>query len=222
MQNRNAALLLISALALPLAACGQVVNDHITYALWKQNAPPASTVVTVKPVRLDVAFADGAVSLDTNNEAALNDFLANNHINNGNTVDLAIGPIVQGETAITVKRVNAIEGALGRRGITVDSIQGLPDTAPETVAVLGKLATVTPPNCPGYNAPITFNTELQPIAPLGCSNEMNLNLMVANPADLASGRPLPPADGEALALGVQRYREGKVPALQAPATTGTQ
>jgi type IV pilus biogenesis protein CpaD/CtpE len=46
--------------------------------------------------------------------------------------------------------------------------------------------------------------------------------MVANPADLAGGRPLPPANGEASALANQRYNEGKVPVLSPPVTTSSQ
>ena len=58
-----------------------------------------------------------------------------------------------------------------------------------------------------------MNTENQPVVVSGCSTEANLDLMVANPADLAGGRPLPPANGEASALANQRYNEGKVPVL---------
>ena len=90
--------------------------------------------------------------------SALNEFLVANRINNGNTVDLAIGPVQAGEGAVVVKRVNAVEAELGRRGITVDSIRGMPDGQPGTVSILAKAVTVVPPACPGYNAPINMNT----------------------------------------------------------------
>src|SRR5262249_412463 len=150
----------------------------------KQLPPNAQAQVSIKPARFDVTFNGDDGALDAANQSALNEFLAANHIVNGNTVDLAIGPVQQGEGALVVKRVNAVRAELGRRGITVDSIQGLPDGQPGTVSILGKAVTVIPPACPGYNAPSTMNTENQPVISTGCSNEANLDAMVANPADL--------------------------------------
>src|SRR3546814_6996877 len=40
----------------------------------------------------------------------------------------------------------------------------------------------------------------------GCSTAYNLGLMVADPADLASGRTLDPADAERASLSIFRYR----------------
>lgn len=222
MQHKTTLAFLFLAAALPLAGCsGQMINSF-PYATWKQSPPDATSQVTVKPARFDITFngADGVI--DGANQTALNDFLVANRVGNGNTVDLAIGPVPPGEGALVVKRVNAVEAELGRRGITVDSIRGVPDGQAGTVSILAKAVTVVPPACPGYNAPITMNTENQPVIPSGCSNEANLDLMVANPADLAGGRPLPPANGEASALANQRYNEGKVPALTAPVTTSEQ
>ena len=222
MQHRTAIALLLLAAALPLSGCGQMVNDHITYATWKQSPPDATPQVSVKPARFDITFNDAEGAIDGANETALNDFLAANRIGNGNTVDLAIGPVQPGDGPLVVKRVNAVEADLGRRGITVDSIRGMPDQQAGTVSVLAKAVTVVPPACPGYSAPVNMNTENQPVIVPGCSNETNLDLMVSNPADLAGGRPLPPANAEAAALANQRYNEGKVPVLTAPVTTATQ
>lgn len=219
MQHRTAVLILTLVLAIPLAGCGQMENNHITYATWKQAAPDATSQISVKPTRFDVTFSGNDAAIDSANETALNEFLAANQIGSGNTVDLAIGPVQAGEGAIVVRRVDAVEAALARRGIAVDSIKGLSDSQPGTVGILGKMVTVTPPACPGYNAPVHMNTENQPVIVPGCSNQANLDLMVANPSDLAAGRPLPPPDAEAMALGVQRYHEGKVPPLVAPLTT---
>ncbi len=222
MQHKITARFLPIALSFALAGCGQMINNQFTYATWKQSPPDATSQVTATPARFDVTFSGTDATVDNANETALNEFLAANRIASGNTVDLAIGPMQPGEGGIVVKRVNAVEAALARRGITVDSIKGLADSQPGTVGILGKMVTVIPPACPGYNAPAHMNTENQPVIIPGCSNEANLDLMVANPADLAAGRPLPPADAEAMALGVQRYHEGKVPVLTAPLTTQSQ
>jgi pilus assembly protein CpaD len=219
MKHRTAIALLLLAAALPLSGCGQMLNDHITYATWKQSPPSAAPQVSVKPSRFDVTFSDSEGAIDGANETALNDFLATNRIGNGNAVDLAIGPVQPGDGPLVVKRVNAVEADLGRRGITVNSIIGMPEEQAGMVSILAKAVTVVPPACPGYNAPTSMNTENQPVIVSGCSTEANLDLMVSNPADLAGGRPLPPANAEAMALANQRYNEGKVPPLSAPVTT---
>ncbi len=221
MQHKTLATLLLAAV-LPLAGCsGQQIN-HFPYATWKQSPPDATSQVTVKPARFDVTFNGQDSTLDGANQTALNEFLAANHVDSGHTVDLAIGPVQPGEGAVVVKRVNAVQAELARRGITVDSIRGVPDGQDGTVSILAKSVTIVPPACPGYNAPVTMNTDNQPVIVTGCSNEANLDLMVANPADLAGGRPLPPANGEAMALGSQRYNEGKVPAISGPIVTSSQ
>ncbi len=222
MKHRTAIALLLLAAALPLSGCGQMINNHITYATWKQSPPDATPAVSIKPARFDVTFSDSEGAIDGANETALNDFLAANRIGNGHTVDLAIGPVQPGDGPLVVKRVNAVEADLGRRGITVNSIIGMPEEQAGMVSILAKAVTVVPPSCPGYSGPVTMNTENQPVIVSGCSNETNLDLMVSNPADLAGGRPLSPASAEAMALGNQRYNEGKVPVLNPPVTTGGQ
>jgi len=221
MQTRTLAMLLLTV-ALPLAGCSGDLTQHFPYATWKQSPPEATSQVTVKPARFDITFDGQDAAIDGANQTALNEFLAANHVANGNTVDLAIGPVQPGEGAIVVKRVNAVQAELGRRGITVDSIRGMPDSQAGTVSILANSVTVVPPICPGTNAPVTYNTENQPAVVTGCTTEMTLDMMVANPADLAGGRPLPPGNGEAMALGSQRYNEGKVPALPGPIVTTSQ
>jgi pilus biogenesis lipoprotein CpaD len=221
MQKRTLAMLLLTA-ALPLAGCSGDMTQHFPYATWKQSPPEASSQITVKPARFDVTFDGADASIDGANQTALNEFLSANHVTNGNTVDLAIGPVQPGEGAIVVKRVNAVQGELGRRGISVDSIRGVPDGQPGTVSILAKSVTIVPPTCPGTNAPVHYNTENQPVIMMGCTSDITLDMMVANPADLAGGRPLPPGNGEAMALGVQKYNEGKVAPLPGPIVTTSQ
>jgi pilus assembly protein CpaD len=221
MQHRTAIAALLLAAALSLSGCGQEINSF-PYATWKQSPPEATPQITIKPARFDITFNDAEGAIDGANQTALNDFLVANRIANGNTVDLSIGPVQPGEGPLVVKRVNAVQAELGRRGITVDLIRGMADQPAGTISILARAITVVPPGCPGFNAPIHKNTQNQPVIPTGCSTEMNLDLMVSNPADLAGGRPLPPGNAEAAALANQRYNEGKVPVLSAPVTTSQQ
>ncbi|MGH6702377.1 MAG: hypothetical protein ACRECG_03095 [Bradyrhizobium sp.] len=127
MQHKTTLALLFLVAALPLSGCGQMINNHFTYATWKQSPPEATSQVSIKPARFDVAFSGDDSAIDGANQTAMNDFLAANRVGNGNSVDLAIGPVQPGEGGLVVKRVSAVEAELGRRGITVDSIRGMPD-----------------------------------------------------------------------------------------------
>src|ERR1043166_138094 len=137
MQTRVFATLLLAA-ALPLAGCSGDQVNHFPYATWKQSPPEATSQVTVKPARFDITFEGQDAAIDGANQTALNDFLAANHVGSGNTVDLAIGPVQPGEGAIVVKRVNAVQAELGRRGITVDSIRGVPEGQAGMVSILAR------------------------------------------------------------------------------------
>lgn len=54
---------------------------------------------------------------------------------------------------------------------------------------------------------------------LGCISDANLKAMVADPADLARGRPLGPADGERETRAIEAYQQGKVKPLEGSGTT---
>jgi pilus assembly protein CpaD len=79
----------------------------------------------------------------------------------------------------------------------------------EEIVVFAQTVAVLPPDCPGYNQPVTLDYEWRPNTRLGCANAINLGLMVANPSDLAQGRPIGPADAEMSAAAVNRYQTDK-------------
>jgi hypothetical protein len=50
----------------------------------------------------------------------------------------------------------------------------------------------------------------EPVIPdLGCATEANLRAMIADPRDLAGGRPLTPAQGDAAFAAAARHRTGQ-------------
>lgn len=69
--------------------------------------------------------------------------------------------------------------------------------------------------CPDWSRDPAFDYANLPLSNLGCANAVNLGLMVADPADLARGRPLGHADGVREAEAVSRYRADKVKQLEA-------
>jgi pilus assembly protein CpaD len=73
---------------------------------------------------------------------------------------------------------------------------------------------VTLPACPDWSRRSGLDFDNLPLSNLGCANETNLGLMVADPKDLVRGRPLAPADGVQQAEGIVRYRTGKVVELE--------
>jgi type IV pilus biogenesis protein CpaD/CtpE len=52
----------------------------------------------------------------------------------------------------------------------------------------------------------------------GCANDLNLQAMVDDPADLKRGRPLGPASGDRESTAVDTYRQGKIPPFGQTAT----
>ena len=48
----------------------------------------------------------------------------------------------------------------------------------DEVVVFAQTVAVLPPDCPGYNQPLTLDYEWRPETRLGCSNAVNLGLMM--------------------------------------------
>jgi len=55
-----------------------------------------------------------------------------------------------------------------------------------------------------------------------CANTVVLGRMIVDPLDLARGRPQGPGDGEALVLGVERYRTGKITPIKNQSVSGSE
>jgi pilus assembly protein CpaD len=76
----------------------------------------------------------------------------------------------------------------------------------DEVVVFAQSVALVVPDCPGYNQPIVLDYEWRPETRLGCANATNLARMVANPNDIAQGRPLGAGDGSNNVMAIQRYR----------------
>lgn len=82
-------------------------------------------------------------------------------------------------------------------------------------------ASSTPPTCPDWTknaTPDVFDTQS---SNFGCATAQAQGVMVADPGHLMRGQRLGPGDGEALALGIARYRAGEVtpPSTEVVSTT---
>jgi len=83
----------------------------------------------------------------------------------------------------------------------------------DVVRVIVRRHVVTLPGCPDWSAKPGNTWQNRVSSNWGCATAANLGLMVANPADLAGGRRMGPADGEFSATSIDRYRKGETKPL---------
>ena len=198
-------------LAATLAGCGTQPGRHLTYATWQQSEPLPRLRVESVPISHEVAFAPRSTQLGEVEREALLRFLRQTRVRAGDTVVLTAAPPEPGRPDRSAARFDALRVELARLGVSTRTMLGaVPGVSSDEVLITAQTLAVVPPDCPGYNAPIALDSEQKPILDIGCANAANLGLMVANPADLVRGRALRPADGEAAALSIQRYRAGQV------------
>lgn len=91
---------------------------------------------------------------------------------------------------------------------------------PDTAALLVGHYGVTTPGCPDWRKPTITDFSNQQSSNLGCANEINLGLMVADPRDLVRGRDEGMANGIRAESAVSGYRQGKLPILPDPGDSG--
>jgi pilus assembly protein CpaD len=220
--NNRTLRLTCSVLALclaPLAMSGCTDHRLITHSTWKQQEPIAQPEVRRIDVQYVVPFAPKSLELSDVEREALAMFVRQNNLQAGSHVSVAAPTKSATQAARSRNRLASVRNELQRLGISSTIVQAQSTDNQSTgdeIVVFAQTVAVLPPDCPGYNAPITLDYEWRPATRLGCANAVNLGLMVANPGDLAQGRPISAADGEAMALGIQRYRAGETYPTGAP------
>jgi len=213
--RQSGSLLAFGLASLALTACTDSDMNHrlITEATWKQDQAPAQPEVRRVDVQHIVAFAPQGLDMNDVERESLDMFIQQNNLQPGTHVSVASPTKTAAQAARSRNRLAAVRTELQRMGISSTVVQAESTDHKNTgdeVVVFGQAIAVLPPDCPGYNTPITLDFEWRPDTRIGCANAVNLGLMVANPSDLAQGRPLAPGDGEENALGVARYRGAKV------------
>jgi pilus assembly protein CpaD len=212
--RQSCSLLAFGLAAMTLAACTNSDLNHrlITEATWKQDQAPAQPEVRRIDVQHVVAFAPQGFELNDVERESLDMFVQQNSLQPGTHVSVAAPTNTAAQAARSRNRLAAVRTELQRMGISSTVVRAESTDHKNTgdeVVVFGQAVAVLSPDCPGYNTPVTLDFEWRPDTRLGCANAVNLGLMVANPSDLAQGRPIGPGDGEELAAGVARYRASK-------------
>ena len=198
----------VAAVAL-LAGCTNTDPGLIDYAEWKQNEPPPRLQVQDGPVTHTINFSPGETQLSDTESAGINAFLASENIGPGKNVTLEAPSASTAETDRVAHRLATVRSLLEQQGVTVTvAPPAAPGAMPsDQIQLIASRAMVSNPDCPGYNQSVSsYDRFGRPNMNLGCSNEINLGLMVADPSDLVRGRALAPADADRSALAVERYR----------------
>lgn len=117
---------------------------------------------------------------------------------------------------LAAARQTAVLDALGSRGVHA-RVVGDRLTAPDAVVLLVQTPEILAGRCRPSDVPETIDGQNLQLG--GCANDHNLSQMVVDQNDLLQGKELGPADGAAMALGIQRYRAGEVTPLMQENTT---
>lgn len=203
-------------LLLSLAACAR------EEAAWTAVEAPNRLQVDWRSETFVAAFPAGAAELAPDERAKLARFLVAGLRTGDERITLSPPP--DADRALTDRRVDhlrqIVAGAAPRRPITVAPIADGRLAAGSAMVVIGRYV-VSTPSCPNWRKPSGIDAANQPSSNLGCANETNLGLMVADPGDLVVGRDLDNAEAEAMNHGIRRYRDNKVPALPKDGSTLT-
>lgn len=204
---RRVPLLVLIASALALAACGDSAPEYS-----ERDSPKTNRVSVVQQQHV-VRFAHGRADLDAVEQARLSEFLASSGRQPGGAT-IMVGPAT-GPSGVVAARERSLRDALARRGYRqIDAVHTGSDTGGvNQVVVAVNRYVVTTPRCPDFSKPSESNYTNTTYSDFGCANAHNLGVMVADPADLARGRPEGYQDGTQAVLGVQRYRTDKVKPL---------
>jgi pilus assembly protein CpaD len=194
---------IVVPLILALAACA---TDYT------KSEAPNNLRVDGAETRVDVSFVPGSARLARPD--AIRQLVAAGRVRAADRVTISAG----GPSGLAEQRAAVISRELLAYGIVADALPLESVPANHAILGVGRYAVTLPP-CPNWSQPP--NTQYTNAYPSnwGCARAVNLGLMVANPADLVSGRALAPADGMPAVTAVQRYLNDRV--KQPPAPTAS-
>lgn len=201
MKTNRAPVMLALASVLLLGACAPVTEYSAAEA-------PKDLVLDSSTTRLDLRFGAGTARLSPGDAIRLRDMAASGKIGPSDRVFVS----ASGAPRLAEQRVGAVTAQLLRYGIVASPTQ-LAQLPPNYAIVEVTRTLVTLPPCPNWSKPSASDFGNQPSSNHGCANEVNLGMMVANPADLAGGTRLGPTAGQPAAAAVNRYLNDKVTAL---------
>jgi pilus assembly protein CpaD len=198
------------AVPLLLGACSPYPDSQNMH--W--SMPEARKEIQVDWVELTqpVGFKPGDAQLSDEQKAQLVAFLEQSRFAYGDKLFVSAG-----RSALEGQRRSTVAAFLQSVGYAPSQMADNGQSGDVTV-VIGRYV-ATPPACPDWRKPADTDRGNTSLSNLGCATASNLADMVANPGDLVRGRQPGPLDGEASALGIQRYRQGKITPLDVEGTS---
>lgn len=216
-------------LSLVTAACGtdperspevravtDVVNHVFYHAKWQQIPASPENQAEAIVFQQGVFFNEGSGILDQEARRAIDELLSEAEPDPGTVVSLIAGAGSNTRyDRVTLQRLETVRLALADRGYEaiLGNVPSVPAPAIERNEVRLSLTKFMPilPDCE-QSQPLPPNVPDYDSA-FGCATAHNLGVMVANPEDLVRVRTVEPADGEAAARSVERYRLGEITPL---------
>ena len=189
-------------LMLGLAACA---------AEYSKSEAPDTLRVDGAESRRELAFAAGSAYLTPSELRKIDGWVLSGSIRPADRVEISAA----GAPGLAEQRAAAISRELLRYGIVTQTLAL--DTVPANRAIVsvGRYA-VTLPTCPNWSQSLDYDFTNAFTSNYGCANATNLGLMVASPADLASGRSFSGPDATPAVAAVQRYLTDRVKPPPAP------
>ncbi len=214
--------LLVAAAAL-VSACGTNNNYMPPRTGYVDTPPRAAAALSSLNYRMELGA--GQTALTRAQIDGLNRFLASSGQADGDHIE--IRTMLTGGPLRNQTLAEGLRGSFIAGGYTPSRVQIV--EAPvhaDVVEVVIQRYTVVLPDCaaeirrdPGIQS---WSDEPVNLRKLGCSNEYNLGLMIADPRDLAGVRETGPAPGYHEVGAVQRYRTDKVKELEDLSSRKTQ
>jgi pilus assembly protein CpaD len=187
-----------------LAACAPTLQT----SEWTEAQSPKENKVLFLRQTHAVYFEPGADTLSAAERKRLTAFLEREDANVNDDITLAVAgmPDSKGDT-LAARRRAAVAAYLAEFHLKAvpDGESGAP--VGQVRVAIGRYI-VIPPHCPDWSKPADDDPSNTPSSNLGCATATNLGLMVADPHDLVSGKPLSGSDADQSSYAIQRYRQG--------------
>ena len=193
---KNHLRLVVLSLTFGLAACA---------AEYSKSEAPAELRVDGADTRRELAFTAGSAHLSPGELRKIDGWVLGGSIRPADRVEISAA----GPPGLAEQRAAAISRELLRYGVVTQTVAR--DTVPANHAIvsIGRYA-VTLPTCPNWSQSPAADFSNAYSSYYGCAAATNLGVMVANPADLVSGRPLSETGAQVTSNAMQRYLTDRV------------